>query len=1016
MRARLAIALCLGTVCCGNFSAPAGWWGLTALIVRPSSGSGFLLNYGNYLMTTEAGTTATLLVGLRNNPSAPVTVDLNISPGAEVTVSPTTFTLNNMTDAANITITGVDDAVLDGNTNFTINGTASSQDASYNGMTMGQVPGTNLDDEQRRVSAAPLTVSVSENLTTTSFSVALSALPGGNVIVDVASADLTEGTVSPSSLTFTPSNWYQPQNVTLTGVNDFMRDGTQSYNVTLSINGASHATYVCCGLTDTVSASTADNDTPGITVTPTSMNTSEGGVTQTISVVLDSQPAANVTVYASSNDTTEGTIAPGSRTFTAGNWNVPQTFTVTPQTDALLDGTISYTITMGSVVSADADYNGMTLNPVNISNADAGVPGITVNPTSGLVTGEGGVNTSFTMVLTQMPAANVTVGVSSTDTTEGTVSPASITFTAGACPGPGNWCVPQTVNVNGANDSVLDGNIAYTITTAAATSADPNYNGLDPSDVTATNNDNDQNTVDSTPTANLWTSEGGGTVTINVVLGAQPAADVDVTPIASSNTGEGTVSPASLTFTSANWNTPQSVTVTGAADAVTDGAQTYTISLGTTSSADLNYNGITPTDYNGASAGQITVRNCDTTPATVIVLCNAAGSYNTTEAGGAARLFVVLKSAPAANVTIPLSSSDTTEFTVSTASLTFTPANWNIVQSFTVDGVNDSIVDGTVASTLDIGASVSGDAGFNGVDLANPTINNADNDTAGFSICCLSGATTELGGTATFDVVLTAQPTADVDIPVTSMNTAEGTVSTALLTFTNANWNTAQTITVTGVDDTSRDGNVSFNVQLGATTSADAAFNGLAAQNRSVTNNDNERYLYVTSSLYDGDFDNNALLAGGTYSAVNSDGNPLRELDNACQIDGAKPAGNYRALIGSGSLRRASQTANAGDGQVSWVLQPSYNYLRSGGLQVFQANANAIFPFGALTNSPAAAAGDYWTGLAADWTGASVCNNWSDNGGGNNGTDGDATSTGSSAVSNNTVTCTNTRRLLCAEQ
>ena len=66
--------------------------------------------------------------------------------------------------------------------------------------------------------------------------------------------------------------------------------------------------------------------------------------------------------------------------------------------------------------------------------------------------------------------------------------------------------------------------------------------------------------------------------------------------------------------------------------------------------------------------------------------------------------------------------------------------------------------------------------------------------------------TTEAGGTATFTVVLTAQPTADVTIALSSSDTTEGTVSPASLTFTGANWNTPQTVTVTGVDDLLADG------------------------------------------------------------------------------------------------------------------------------------------------------------------------------------------------------------------
>ena len=51
--------------------------------------------------------------------------------------------------------------------------------------------------------------------------------------------------------------------------------------------------------------------------------------------------------------------------------------------------------------------------------------------------------------------------------------------------------MPQTVTVTGVDDAVDDGAVGYTIVTAAAASADPNYNGLNPIDVTVTNIDND---------------------------------------------------------------------------------------------------------------------------------------------------------------------------------------------------------------------------------------------------------------------------------------------------------------------------------------------------------------------------------------------------------------------------------------------------------------------------------------------------------------------------------------------
>ena len=93
------------------------------------------------------------------------------------------------------------------------------------------------------------------------------------------------------------------------------------------------------------------------------------------------------------------------------------------------------------------------------------------------------------------------------------MAPASVTFTTA------NWNVARTVTATGVDDFVNDGDIAYTLETAAATSADPVYNGADPSDVSATNTDNDAAGITVSPTVGLVTTETGGTATFTVVLG-----------------------------------------------------------------------------------------------------------------------------------------------------------------------------------------------------------------------------------------------------------------------------------------------------------------------------------------------------------------------------------------------------------------------------------------------------------------------------------------------------------------
>ena len=76
------------------------------------------------------------------------------------------------------------------------------------------------------------------------------------------------------------------------------------------------------------------------------------------------------------------------------------------------------------------------------------------------------------------------------------------------------------------------------------------------------------------------------------------------------------------------------------------------------------------------------------------------------------------------------------------------------------------------------------------------------------------GRATEEGGQAAFPVRLWAQPSAAVTVSVSSLDTSEGTVAPTSLTFSTMSWNTAQTVTATGVQDTADDGDVTWRVRL----------------------------------------------------------------------------------------------------------------------------------------------------------------------------------------------------------
>jgi hypothetical protein len=660
----------------------------------------------------------------------------------------------------------------------------------------------------------------SESGLAATFTVALSKPPAGDVVIDVTSSNVAEGTVVPAQLTFTRDTYAAAQTVTITGVDDHVVDGPQAYVVHVAPDDAS------IGLAEIdVDVTNADNDAASVIVSPTTgLVTTESGGQATFSIVLGAQPSADVAIPLTSSNTQEGTIATTMVTFTHDDWNAPQLLTITGVDDHVADGPVAYTIVTGATTSSDPLFAGIDPDDVQVTNLDNDSPGFLVTPTSGLVTTESGGTASYTVALLSQPLANVTVSVSSARPSEATAAPASLTFT------PANWNAPQTVTVTGIDDLVADGDQTFTIVNQPATSADPGYNGLDPADVTGTNLDNDTAGVLVKPTNGLVTTESGGQATFTVVLLSQPTADVTIA-LASNDTTEGVASPTSLTFTSANWNAPQTVTVTGIDDLIADGNQPYTIVLSPASSSDPGYNGIDPAD--------VSCTNLDNDSPGIVV--QPTTGLVTTESGGTATFTIVLQSQPIANVTISLTTSKPTEGKPSPTSVTFTAADWNAPQTVTVTGVDDQIADGDQTYFIITNPAISADPNYNGRNAADVQCTNLDNDTAGFVVTPTSGlVTTESGGVAHFTVQLLTQPTANVTIPISTSDATEGTPSVTQLTFTPQNWAAAQTVTVTGVDDTIADGNQPYTIVLAPVISSDPVYNARDPADVSVTNLDND--------------------------------------------------------------------------------------------------------------------------------------------------------------------------------
>lgn len=670
--------------------------------------------------TTQVGVTLAFV------PTANVSVTIGTMNAAVADVTPTTltFTPANYDVPQNIAISGTQDAdAVAGTTMISLTAPGATAAAIMVNVT---------DDDALNIELAPTSLNIVEGATGT-IQVRLTAMPGATTTVMLASGDAGAVTVSPAMLTFTTANFGTYQNVTVTGVED-LDAADETVTVTASAGGLTP---------QTASVRVADNDQMNIAVSTSSVSLSEAG-TRTFGVHLTAQPTANTTVTITSGDTGAATVAPATLMFTAANYAADQTVTVTG-VDDLDVANESVTITLASPGIPNATVTAVV--------TDNDTQAIQVSATNASV--DEGSSTNVNVRLAFQPAGSVVVNVASVAPSVAGAGPSTLTFDAA------NYATAQAITINGTkDDDAANGSTTVNLTLSGAT----------PAAVAVTVTDLDTLGISLTP-ATLAVLE-GGTSTMQVKLTAQPLATTTVN-LASSNTLKATVAPAMLTFTTANWNVAQNVTVTGVedADTVADSATITATSAGLTTRTSA-----------------VTINDND-----VLGIAASPANLFLTEGGaaGTATFNVHLTAQPAANVTVTIANPDATAVTLSTTSLVFTPGNFGADQSVTVTSLQDVDV-GNEAVPIGLSAP--------GVATVTVTANVTDDDVQSFVV--QPGAiTVNEGGTATLNVALAFAPVGPTTVTVGSTNTGVVGTSVTQLTFTPANYNMLQAVTVTPVAD-----------------------------------------------------------------------------------------------------------------------------------------------------------------------------------------------------------------------
>ncbi len=317
------------------------------------------------------------------------------------------------------------------------------------------------------------------------YALSLATIPSATVSVVVKSSDTLAvkfasdmpgmDPLAQKVLEFTQDNWFEPQTVTVTAVDD--SDGSNE-NVTIShtASGGGYDDVVIAGIAVLVVDPDPFIPSPAATVSRTDLIMHEGQ-TSTYTIKLETSPSEKVFIVVQPTNTTAATVSPSVLEFLPGvpssgnlllHWNTPHLVTVTSVED---DNAVSERFAIDHV-AVGGDYANVSVSSVNATIWDDEARNVTLSD-SRLVVNEGESST-YIVGLDAFPLNTVTITPTSSAPDKLSVSPERLRFTTST------WHLPQTVTLTALRDVDTDADAA-TITHRASGGG---YNMVDIPDLT----------------------------------------------------------------------------------------------------------------------------------------------------------------------------------------------------------------------------------------------------------------------------------------------------------------------------------------------------------------------------------------------------------------------------------------------------------------------------------------------------------------------------------------------------
>ncbi|MCY4284104.1 MAG: hypothetical protein OXC65_02050, partial [Thiotrichales bacterium] len=726
-------------------------------------------------------------------------VDYEVPKALSVSVAPG----DDSTDIA-ITVTG--DAVDEANETVTVtlgdptNATVSTVEGA------GDASGTITDDDARgvTVSKTELTLDEADDAATEgttehigTYTVVLDSKPAaGTVTIAVASGDVKTATVSPPSLTFNTGNWSTAQTVTVTAVADAVdntgdeRTATITHSLTATGEGSDYGGVKVADVEVTVT----DDDTATLSILDATA--AEGG-TATFKVTLSAPSAGAVTVTAttaegSATDPEDYAHKTQALTFAAGDTS--KDFTVAIASDSVPELDETFTVTLSGATGAaiaDGTATGTItgakslLSIGNASAAEGGTLTFTVTRT-----GETSAAASVQWTTGDDPATDAKPAAAGDDYTAQATA-GTLSFKAGEA--------SATVTVATIEDAIDEPDETFVVALSSPSTGVAIAGATGTGTITDDDDAPDGIELSVAPTSVAENAAAAATVTVTATVtggttyGAETTVAVTVGEADDSATsGEdyAAVQSFDIDIPAGATSATGSFSLDPTDDAVAEGAEKLTVSG---ESGDI--------DVEGA---EVTITDDEGTPTATLVLSPAVID----ESGASNSSTVTATLSPASSKDLTLTVSAGTGVTLSDNAVLTIDAGETESEGTVTLTAEDNDVDG---ADLEVAVSATASGGNGVANPANQTLTVRDDDARGVTVAPKTLTVRETDDSTTngdneseetYTVVLDSEPAAGtVTVAVTSGDTTAATVSPPSLTFNTTNWNAAQTVTVTGVDD-----------------------------------------------------------------------------------------------------------------------------------------------------------------------------------------------------------------------